>query len=981
MKKFAKYLLTLGIAALSFAACEDEPLVEPVKYTIGGDSTFKDFQATVKVTADKAADVDVTVDIKLDATSTFTAEMLSFPATVKVAKGDTEASATVKITNPNALRPGEYKAVFSAAIEGVDLAEKVTITFSKADLSGQWSVIGSFAASDWKNDVAMTAGEGGWYAVEGVEIAAGDAFKFRRDGDWAVAFGLEATAVVPLDQEFDVTTKGGENTDIKIENEGIYTLSLNPNAAKAKVSRTGDVVKTLTLAQLAALMPAENDATADFKGVLNDVIVTYVAGSNVFLEDATGALLLYQKNTPLQAGVTLSGYFEGKIKNYSNLPEISEIKYNQEDVTMGTGEVPAPAEMTIAEVLANFDKLISRRVKIVNAYAGADIQKKGGYSIYQGENSIPFYVNVDLQKGFKAGSILDVVAIVTPYRDAKQLKIFEEGAITRLIPKMTMSDIQALYSKDQTANAEFAGVFDGLYVNYILGSNHVYLEDASGALRYYTASATTLKVGDKISGVITGSVAPDGGDKTRPTINWLDTKYGKVEAAPAEELPKPVTGTLNSFTDVTGLMYRRVYLEDVVLENDIKNGLNTISDATGTFQLNVRFNPTVSVPKGSKVSGYGTFDINYGKFEIRIFAQKDVTKVTPPEPKPALERLWGVYSGEGALWTANVQAISITHPDGYGMARSIAMDDQYIYFPKSSGYAAVGAVSITNPQDQKAGNVSGISGGSTFVTSFARMIKNTDASVNGGKDILLVCNLTETKTDAAKLVVYAYKDGFSSAPSVLCAFCYDACNDTNDWRRYGDRFFVTGTWQEGKLYFPSFHSNKTVVLSVANGARTAVTQIAAGADNSPEGIKDLTVYPGTNTLFITNASVANLVAPTGNTVSNGWLEYALSGSSEKAKGTWGYNFFAFNGKNYIAYARIDGKKAWIEVIEDNGDLLSSLEAQAGLIKSPIHDAKDLDKELATGGLADCQVREINGTVYVVAITRDGGAVVNKMVLK
>ncbi len=148
----------------------------------------------------------------------------------------------------------------------------------------------------------------------------------------------------------------------------------------------------------------------------------------------------------------------------------------------------------------------------------------------------------------------------------------------------------------------------------------------------------------------------------------------------------------------------------------------------------------------------------------------------------------------------------------------------------------------------------------------------------------------------------------------------------NDWRRYGDRFFVEGDWSNAKVYFPSFNANKTVVLSIANGARTAVTQIAAGAANSPDGIKDITVYPGDNKLFLTNGEIANLVAPTGGK-SNGWDEYSLSASSSEAVGTWGYNFFEFQGKKYIAYARIiGGTKAQIEIIEDKGDLLTSLSA-------------------------------------------------------
>lgn len=347
---------------------------------------------------------------------------------------------------------------------------------------------------------------------------------------------------------------------------------------------------------------------------------------------------------------------------------------------------------------------------------------------------------------------------------------------------------------------------------------------------------------------------------------------------------------------------------------------------------------------------------------------------------PALTRVWGWYSEGASLWTNNVTGVSITHPDGYGMARSLALDDNYIYLPKSSAYANIAAVSIANKDSQKALNKSTIAGGSTFVTSFVRVIKNTDPEVNGGKDILLLCNLTSTDSDANQLRLYAYENGVDAAPTKIAGFCWDSANSVNDWRRYGDRFFVTGTWAAGKVYFPSFNANKSVALSISNGARTAVTQIAAGAGNSPEGIKDMTVYPESSALFITNGSVANLVSPTGGK-SNGWDEYILTSSSANGIGTWGYNFFSFKGQKYIAYARISGNKAWIEIIKDKGDLLTSLADQEGIMKAPIHSADNLDTEHETGGLADCAVRAYDGYVYVAALTRDGGFILDKLVLE
>lgn len=624
MKKFLKYFFTLGLAAFTFAACtEDQP--DPVNFTISGDSAFNaSLEATVKVTGDKEAPSDIAVTIVLDEATTFPERTLSFPATLTVAAGSKEASATVKISAVDALEGGkEYKAVFGAKVNDVVLQKTVTITYAKPEDPITFTFTGDAAFTENKAKVKATASR----AVK---------------EDTAVAIALDAKSTMPAEAltiprviiAKGATEAEGEvvlNPDVLApgaEYSAILNATVGNDAIGSVTLGFTNPIKTYTLADLVALMPAENKKTADFKGIVNDIVVTYVCGSNVFLEDATSAMLLYLANSGLQPGVKLSGYFEGKVQNFNGLPEISSLTFKQEDITFGQGEVSAPLELTIAEVLANFDKLISRRVKLTNVYAGDDIQKKGEYTIYQGEASMPFYTNVALSTLIKKGSIFDVTAIVTPYNDKKQVKIFEESAIGRIIPVMTMSDIQALCTS--TTSATFAGVFEGLYVNYILGTDHIYLEDASGALRYYKSGGAGLKVGDKISGVITGMCQK--GSDGRPVINWLDKTYATVTAAPADEQPKPVTGTLASFTDAAGLMYRRVQLEDVVLENNVtSSGIVTISDATGTFPLNVRFTPSQAVPKGYKISFTGTFDVDSkGNLEIRVFNQSEVTKITAP---------------------------------------------------------------------------------------------------------------------------------------------------------------------------------------------------------------------------------------------------------------------------------------------------------------------------------------------------------------
>ena len=1078
MKRLLKYLFTLGVAALTFAACEEEQ-PELVNFTLSADAAFNaSLEATVKVTGDKAAPSDITVALFLDNASTFPAGSLEFAASVKVAAGSKEATAKVKISGIDALEGGkEYKAVFGAKVNDVPLQQKVTISFtkpedpvtfrfsadpefvnnicmlkvdatkevkeetlvtitldakstmpaealtipelkiakgakhgeiqvtlnpdvltpgqeytaifnaaiggdaigsgttsfSKQDLNGKWSVIGTINGSNWDKDFEMTGYEG-WYTVEGIEAKAGNEFKFRRDGAWDLAFGIAEKGTPALDTEFEVTNAPGA-PNIVIGEDGVYGLSLNPNKAVAKIVKTGDLVKVLTLADLVALMPSTNKEKADFKGIINDLVVTYVSGSNIFLEDATSAILLYKSGTGLQAGVTLSGYFEGKVQNYNGLPEISDLTFKQEDVTIGQGEVPAPAEMTIADVLANFDNLISRRVRLTNVYAANDIQKKGEYTIFQGDATIPFYTNVDLKNGFKKGSIFDVTAIVTPYNDKKQVKIFEEAAIERLIPAMSMSDIQALCTSSN--NASFAGVFEGLYVNYILGTQHIYLEDASGALRYYCASGNTLKVGDKVSGVITGTCRLDSG---RPTINWLDFKYATVEAAPADEQPKPVTGTLASFTDVAGLMYRRVYLEDVVLEADLatdkSSQIITISDATGTFPLHLRFKPSQAVPKGSKVTFTGTFDVNGGKLEIRVFAEKEVTKVTPPsEPKLTVERVWGKYSTADASWNAYYGGIA-------GAERNVALDGQYVYIPET-GTKKLWAISVTDPSRVQNVDVSTVTDEGTFKISCPRVIKNTDSSINGGKDVLVVSNMIEGDP-----TLYFYVNGVFSAPKVVKATTWAS-------RRLGDTFTYAGTLQEGVFFFKDFNSAQGTVtfpmkfksdLSQVylTGRLVAPAVTGAGAyfpypDNMANGV--CSVRGGGN---------AQLVATSANFLTaEGAITPTLTDLSGYYKDA-AFRFFEFEGKRYVAYTRqvsdTDGRLFIIEGEKsDSWDSIISTRKvvyHAAIQNSKENDAEPGESPKASGNSGmDLDVYEVDGAVLIAVVKQNVGLSLFKMSMK
>ena len=134
------------------------------------------------------------------------------------------------------------------------------------------------------------------------------------------AEGDVVTLVATADQgyqfsEWNVTkTNGG--AAITVTNDQ-FTMP----AEAVTVSATF-VEPVLTIAEVIAAIGTSTSEGDVFK--LNDVTVTYANGSNTYVKDATGSILIYSAIDGAANGKVLSG-LKGKAKLYSKLPEISTV--------------------------------------------------------------------------------------------------------------------------------------------------------------------------------------------------------------------------------------------------------------------------------------------------------------------------------------------------------------------------------------------------------------------------------------------------------------------------------------------------------------------------------------------------------------------------------------------------------------------------------------------------------------------------------
>ncbi|MDE7088769.1 MAG: hypothetical protein K2O54_01480, partial [Prevotella sp.] len=135
-------------------------------------------------------------------------------------------------------------------------------------------------------------------------------------------------------------------------------------------------------ANIAAFKALEKGTKA--KLVVNGAKVTFVNGDNTYIEDETGALLLYKAGLNLTAGKALAGYINGAYTEYNGLAELTAI-----DETAASEFTEADAEVaaivvTVAE--ANTAESVSKLVKLEDVDIDAE-----GKTIKQGEAEINFY--------------------------------------------------------------------------------------------------------------------------------------------------------------------------------------------------------------------------------------------------------------------------------------------------------------------------------------------------------------------------------------------------------------------------------------------------------------------------------------------------------------------------------------------------------------------------------------------------------------
>ena len=328
------------------------------------------------------------------------------------------------------------------------------------------------------------------------------------------ADNLTTITTIPDGQSWGRETDGADK----------FVLFETPTIGAANGAGTPPADAPKTVAELIAAIP--DTATGSSTAVEVDVdfaepvTVSYVNGKNAYMEDATGGILLYLDNHGLQAGVTIKGQLKVTGYWYNGIPELVSFSGNP---TLGQGAVPETS-LTIAQLLADYDKYLLRRIKlsgvtVTDAIADGDRNGK----ISQGTDEIAVYAQINNGGLVLAqGAVGDLITIPGYYKTTKQVYFWQNdwftSTATDVPPTITASDITNVPAEgvtDAVATVTFANN-EGWAASATPDGTVVTAASIDGTSLKYTVAANTAS--EARDGKITITLKKDGKDDVTKEI-------------------------------------------------------------------------------------------------------------------------------------------------------------------------------------------------------------------------------------------------------------------------------------------------------------------------------------------------------------------------------------------------------------------------------------------------------------------------------
>ena len=231
---------------------------------------------------------------------------------------------------------------------------------------------------------------------------------------------------------------------------------------------------------------------------LTNAQVLGAGNSNIVIKDATGSILIYDKNLKLEKGQTVNGTLKGLKVTYGGLPEIKDISESSLSTEAGTltNKTVTPEQMIA-------DDYITFSYKLENVEC-AKPEGNSNYYFTAGEKSI------QIRDQFKIGNVTadgkyNLVGLLGVYNNNVQFWPTEVPEAAQAITYPEAANIAAVKEFEEGTTVKLT--LKDAVVNYVNGTRDIFAEDATGAIDLFQLGIEA-KAGDVLNGTIIVKYSP-----------------------------------------------------------------------------------------------------------------------------------------------------------------------------------------------------------------------------------------------------------------------------------------------------------------------------------------------------------------------------------------------------------------------------------------------------------------------------------------
>ena len=400
---------------------------------------------------------------------------------------------------------------------------------------------------------------------------------------------------------------------------------------------------------------------------LKDAQVLSAGNNNIVIKDATASTLIYDKNLKFTQGQILNGTITGTRQDYNGFTEISSVSANTITATEGTitPKTATPEEVIAAGYFANLYKMEKVECKL----------EEDRYYITVGDNKIQVYDNHKLGFSITADGTFNVTGVLGAYKGVPyQFWLTEAPEATQTITYPEAANIAAV--KELESGKTVKLTLKDAVVNYVNGTNDIFVEDATGAIDLYKLGIEA-KAGDVLNGTIIVKYSP---------YNNLPEVVAVTGVTVADEIivtegtaPTPKEMSIADATKIENAC-KLVTIKNITL---VKDGDNYFTDADKTLQVFDKYKVGYT-PNTESAMDYTGILIPF-KEQFQICPTVEPTASQGGGDTPATPDMIaftdGDTAGDGAVFSKGDFKLTQVDTDG-----KTAIDGNNVYFGTADNY-------------------------------------------------------------------------------------------------------------------------------------------------------------------------------------------------------------------------------------------------------------------------------------------------------